>query len=90
MAITRRFIMCWDLVLWRKKTGKTSFAVENSDDYEFDIPEERYDIVSFEGSFSMEEAIKNLKVQKKTDASDAVGTEKGRVDVTELKEPAGK
>ena len=73
-----------------KKTGKTSFAVENSDDYEFDIPEERYDIVSFEGSFSMEEAIKNLKVQKKTDASDAVSTEKGRVDVTELKEPAGK
>ena len=46
-----------------KKTEKTIFAVD-SDVYELDIPDERYDIVSFDTEFKIENAIENMKVQK--------------------------
>ena len=49
-----------------KKTEKTFFAVEDSEYNEFDIPNERYDIVPFDNKFSIVEAIKSLKVQSKT------------------------
>ena len=44
-----------------KKTEKTIFAVEDSEYNEFDIPEERYDIVCFDDKFSIVEAIESLK-----------------------------
>ncbi len=47
-----------------KKTEKTIFAVENPDYDEFDIPEERYDIVSFDATFNIKDAIEKMKVQK--------------------------
>ena len=46
-----------------KKTEKTIFAVD-SDVYELDISDERYDIVSFDTEFKIENAIENMKVQK--------------------------
>jgi 5-methylcytosine-specific restriction protein B len=49
-----------------KKTEKTFFAVEDSEYNEFDIPNERYDIVPFDNKFSIVEAIRSLKVQSKT------------------------
>lgn len=47
-----------------KKTEKTIFAVENPDYDEFDIPEERYDIASFDAEFDIKDAIEKMKVQK--------------------------
>lgn len=47
-----------------KKNEKTIFAIENPDYDEFDIPEERYDIVSFDAKFNIKDAIDKLKVQK--------------------------
>ena len=47
-----------------KKAEKTIFAVESSDDYELDIPEERYDIVSFDTKFDIKDAIEKMKVQE--------------------------
>ena len=46
-----------------KETKKTIFAVD-SNDYELDIPEERYDIVSFDAEFKIKDAIEKMKVQK--------------------------
>lgn len=47
-----------------KKTEKTIFAVENPDYDEFDIPEERYDIASFDAEFNIKDAIEKMEVQK--------------------------
>lgn len=46
-----------------KKTEKTIFAIENPDYDEFDIPEERYDIASFDAEFVIKDAIDKMKVQ---------------------------
>ena len=58
-----------------KKTEKTIFAVENPDYDEFDIPEERYDIVSFDAEFDIKDAIEKMKVQKLDSGTGTMSTE---------------
>ena len=76
-----------------KKTEKTIFAVENPDYDEFDIPEERYDIVSFDATFNIKDAIEKMKVQKLDSGTGAMSTETAKIetDVTaESKESTDK
>lgn len=82
--------MCWDQGSWRKKLKKQFFAVENPDYDEFDIPEERYDIVTFGGKFSIEKAIENLKVQKLDSGTITMSPEEAKAEPEESKEPADK
>lgn len=58
-----------------KKTEKTIFAVENPDYDEFDIPEERYDIASFDAEFNIKDAIEKMKVQKLDSGTGTMSTE---------------
>lgn len=77
----------------KEKTDKTIFAIENPDYDEFDIPEERYDIVSFDATFNIKDAIVNMKVQKPDSGKGAnsSGEEKTEMDATaESEESTGK
>jgi len=58
-----------------KKAEKTIFAVENPDYDEFDIPEERYDIASFDAKFNIKDAIEKMKVQKLDSGTGTMSTE---------------
>ncbi len=58
-----------------KKTEKTIFAIENPDYDEFDIPEERYDIASFDAEFVIKDAIDKMKVQKLDSGATTIETD---------------
>lgn len=63
-----------------KKTEKTIFAIENPDYDEFDIPEERYDIVSFDATFNIKDAIEKMRVQKLDSGTGTMSTETAKIE----------